>query len=97
MFAVWIVVIGTGKEIKGINWKLALVLALPMMLDGGIQFLATIVSVRSGSAPFYESTNTIRAITGSLFGLAIGMFFFPRLKSELLYNQQVENKNHTNN
>lgn len=81
----WIFVL-QGKHIEGISWKVALLFALPMALDGTIQLIATITSLYTGSEPFYESTNTIRAITGSLFGIAISTFFFPRLNKELSSN-----------
>jgi uncharacterized membrane protein len=68
---------------KGISFTTAFVLALPLMLDGGIQLLGTLYSVFYQTTPFYESTNSIRAITGILFGLAIGLYLFPKLRDEL--------------
>ncbi|MFA5106341.1 MAG: DUF2085 domain-containing protein [Candidatus Micrarchaeia archaeon] len=49
--------------------------AIPIGLDGGIQFLSDI-----GLAPFmYESTNLIRLITGGLIGIVIPFFLIPIL------------------
>lgn len=72
---------------KGLSFKAALVLVLPLVLDGGIQFIATIYSLYTRTEPFYESTNSIRAITGALFGTGIGLFLFPRLRDEISNNQ----------
>lgn len=82
MFAVWLFVM-RGKAVPGISWKTAIAFALPMALDGGIQLIGTIVSIYNQTTPFYESTNTTRAITGTLFAIGVGMFLFPRLRNEL--------------
>jgi uncharacterized membrane protein len=79
---IWIFVMRSGF-VKELRLKVAILLAAPMILDGGIQLLATIYSMYSHSTPFYESTNLLRAITGTMFGLAVGMYLFPRLKKEL--------------
>lgn len=68
---------------KGISFKTAFVLALPLALDGGIQLLASIYSILTHTTPLYESTNSIRAITGIFFGLAVGLYLFPKLRDEL--------------
>lgn len=68
---------------NGISWKLALILALPMVIDGSVQLIGTALSIYNQATPFYESTNLLRAITGTGFGLAVGMFLFPRMKREL--------------
>lgn len=71
---------------KGISLKTAILLSLPLALDGGIQLLSTMYSLYTASTPFYESTNSIRAVTGILFGTGIGLFLFPRLHDELRGN-----------
>jgi len=71
---------------KGASLKVAALLCLPLALDGGIQLLGTMYSILFNTAPFYESTNTLRAITGILFGLGIGLYMFPRLRDELKTN-----------
>ena len=70
-------------KITSIPWQLGIALALPLALDGGIQLISSIVSIFTGNEPFYESTNSIRAITGIFFGLGLGFYLFPRLKKEL--------------
>ncbi|BDQ05034.1 MAG: hypothetical protein KatS3mg084_0552 [Candidatus Dojkabacteria bacterium] len=68
---------------KGLRTIVAVLLVLPLILDGGIQFIATAYSLWASVPPFYESTNSIRAITGILFGTGLGLYFFPRLRDEL--------------
>jgi len=82
IFFAWVYVL-KGKPMEGLSWKVALGFAAPMILDGTIQLIATVISIYSYQALFYESTNTIRSITGVLFGIGVSMFFFPRLKAEL--------------
>lgn len=74
-------------KITRIDWRLALLLCLPMALDGTIQLIAAIYSLVTFSTPFYESTNSIRAITGGLFGLGLGLFMFTTLNRELKNEQ----------
>jgi uncharacterized membrane protein len=77
------VFVGLTKRIK--LPKLALLaVALPMMLDGSIQLIAYLISP---TAPFYESNNPRRFITGFLFGASFGLFAFSTLKEELLGNE----------
>jgi uncharacterized membrane protein len=77
-------------KIPGLSWQTALVFVAPMAFDGGIQLIASVVSLFTGLDPFYESTNSIRAITGSFFGIGLGLYLFPRLKAELGYNSQLD-------
>ncbi len=85
-------VFASRKRISGISLKFAFFLGLPMALDGGIQLIATITSLYNRSTPLYESTNTFRAITGTLFGIAIAMYLFPRLKTEIKEGPQPANE-----
>lgn len=55
-------------------------LMLPMILDGGIQFIAAIVTPKN---PFYESNNLLRLITGLVFGFGFGAFSFGILQEQL--------------
>jgi uncharacterized membrane protein len=82
MFITWLFVL-KGKDFKPISWKVAVLFGLPMALDGGIQLVGTVMSIFNGYTPFYESTNTIRAITGTLFGVGVGLFLLGRMKNEL--------------
>lgn len=80
----------TNHKATGLSLKLTFIIGLPMALDGGIQLLSTVISMKTGTSPFYESTNTIRAITGMLFGLAVAMYLFPRMKKELETPSKIE-------
>jgi uncharacterized membrane protein len=83
LLAVAVLVFTSRKKISGLSWKSALILGLPMALDGTIQLIATISSLYTKTTPFYESTNSLRALTGTFFGTAVGMYLFPRLKTEI--------------
>lgn len=76
-------------KIKGISWQLGIALILPLALDGTIQLIASVISILNGQTPFYESTNSIRAITGTLFGIGLGLYLFPRLKKELIEDENL--------
>jgi uncharacterized membrane protein len=83
MLVAAIFVFTSRKRLAGISLKMAILLGLPMALDGSIQLVSTISSIYSKSTPYYESTNSLRALTGTFFGIAIAMYLFPRLKAEL--------------
>lgn len=59
-------------RLKPPRWFLLLPFMLPMALDGSIQTIATMFSYQ-GNQALYISTNFMRWLTGSLFGLALGM------------------------
>lgn len=63
---------------KGLGILTTVVLCLPLALDGGLQLIASYLALFTGSEPFYVSSNSIRAITGILFGLGLGFFLFPQ-------------------
>ena len=71
------------KNTYKIDYKFTIILCVPLILDGGIQLISTLVSLNTGQTPFYESTNFIRSITAALFGIGISFFFFPRINKEL--------------
>lgn len=70
-----------SNKFTGISFRNAVLLSIPLVLDGSIQYIAMIISLLTATDPFYESNNTLRAFTGSLFGIGIGLFLFPRLKN----------------
>jgi len=55
------------------GWRLvlAIVLAVPMALDGGTQFVATLINMND---PFYMSNNILRIVTGLGFGFVVGVW-----------------------
>jgi uncharacterized membrane protein len=65
------------KKFK-IIWLIPFV--IPIALDGGIQTIATMLGVAGGDN-FYTSTNLMRAFTGGIFGLGIGMFLATMIRS----------------
>ncbi|HRN69840.1 MAG TPA: DUF2085 domain-containing protein, partial [Candidatus Woesebacteria bacterium] len=56
----------------------AFILIIPLGLDGTIQAIAEISSSTS-KLPFYESTNFMRSLTGSIFAIGIAFGLFPFL------------------
>lgn len=67
-------------KLQPVKWYIAGLLILPIALDGGIQTIAEVVSYRSENPVFfYASTNFMRAVTGSLFGLSMGFLILGML------------------
>lgn len=64
---------------KAINWKIFVIYMIPIGLDGGMQTIASIVGFNSGDA-FYISTNLLRMLTGTIFGVGLGLFLMPTLR-----------------
>lgn len=52
---------------------------LPLGVDGTTQLIAEILSQNDARLPFYESTNLIRSVTGTLFGTGMAFALFPHL------------------
>jgi uncharacterized membrane protein len=73
------------KQIK-LKWWVFVLLIIPMILDGSIQFISEFLYLTQESTsitlaePFYLSNNLTRAITGSLFGLGVGLLIHSELK-----------------
>jgi len=67
-------------RLKGIRWYWVLPFVIPIAMDGIIQTVATAVTVDpvgiSGSV-LYISSNLVRFITGSLFGLGVSFWMSP--------------------
>ncbi|MEI7579370.1 MAG: DUF2085 domain-containing protein [bacterium] len=80
---IWGAILTTAITVKfikapklSIYWVIAF--TIPIALDGGIQTIATMLGFTS-SEPFYLSTNLLRMITGSLFGLGLGFWMMPMM------------------
>lgn len=71
------------RYFNGISLLTAFLMSLPLILDSGIQFVSTFLFIAYDVPIFYESTNTLRALTGGLFGIGVGMFLFPKLNKVL--------------
>lgn len=84
------------KPIK-FNWIIIIIASLPMILDGGIQFVSEFIfltQVRWGfdlAKPPYLSNNVMRAVTGTFFGVGIGLVLFSELKDALSNGLEYEN------
>lgn len=80
-----IIVSALNKTVT-VKWWWAVILSIPMALDGGIQFISEFLYLSQESFglslenPFYLSNNLNRAITGALFGIGVGLFIFSELK-----------------
>lgn len=74
------------SKIRPVKFIYALLLAglftAPLAIDGIIQMLAEIRAF-NGALPFYESTNLIRSITGTLMGTGIAFTVFPMLNPKI--------------
>ncbi|MCB0045761.1 MAG: DUF2085 domain-containing protein [Caldilineaceae bacterium] len=74
------------RRIRGIHWKLFLLLALPMAIDGGVQLIG-----------LRESNWLLRTITGALFGVGAIWFLYPFIQTsmdEVIRNEQQLNAPH---
>jgi hypothetical protein len=63
------------------NWRIAVILMMPMVLDVGIQIIAQVFSWDFISDEYIGSISK-RIVTGLLFGIGFGMIVFPNLKVE---------------
>jgi uncharacterized membrane protein len=79
------------KEIKIPSIKILIALTLPIIFDGGIQLISELFKLffETGQM-FYESTNFIRFVTGSFFGITIGLFIFSSLQKQLETKKKKE-------
>lgn len=64
------------KMIK-IRW--VILLCLPLIIDGGTQLMSLMLNALIQTPNFYESTNLLRAVTGTLFGIGLGGSLFAYL------------------
>jgi uncharacterized membrane protein len=68
------------KLVRGMRWYWVLPFTIPIALDGGVQTIATMLSINSATGiPVYVSTNFMRMITGGLFGMGLGLWIMPNL------------------
>jgi len=78
--------VGFSSKKITVKWWIAALATIPMALDGGIQFVSEFLFLAQNSfglsisEPFYLSNYVTRAITGSIFGIGVGLFIFTELK-----------------
>lgn len=63
-------------RLRGLKLYQILPFMIPIGLDGGIQTIANLMAFTSDQ-PLYISTNLMRAITGSIFGVGLGLTVLP--------------------
>ncbi|MEI6887289.1 MAG: DUF2085 domain-containing protein [bacterium] len=73
-------VITKYTNIGSLKWYFAILLTIPIALDGGIQTFAEVLNAGKNITQFYESNDLFRMITGTLFGLGVGFWMWPSLK-----------------
>ncbi len=72
-----------GIKVRPLNlWGYAL-LALPMLIDGGYQWLSYLINFFYARFPTHETTVHLRLITGALFGLGTVWLAYPHLQQAL--------------
>lgn len=81
---------GFMKSKPRIKWYVIALVALPLVMDGTIQFISEFLYLtqqRWGldlAKPPYLSNNVTRAVTGTFFGFGIGLVLFSELKDALI-------------
>jgi uncharacterized membrane protein len=68
----------------------AVLMTLPLALDGTIQLIAEISKLSSVALPFYESTNLTRSITGALMGIGLAFAFLPLTRFDNDYSLKLK-------
>lgn len=90
---IWLAFLLTTLAVKfkliktGLSWYWIVPFMIPIAMDGGIQTIATIIGLRSNEQ-FYLATNFSRMITGSIFGIGLGIIIAPFLYEEQQLYQQ---------
>lgn len=83
---IWLGILSAGILVKFLTvrvlkWYEVALFTIPIALDGGIQLIATMIGFAEDGEVFYASTNLTRMITGAFFGIGIGLWIFPVLKT----------------
>ena len=80
----------SGRRIKSLHWALWLLIGIaPIGLDGFSQLFSQFNWHWLATAlPYRESTPFLRALTGSLFGLATAWFAYPNIEESMAETRQ---------
>ncbi len=80
----------TGRRIKSLHWMLWLLIGIaPIGLDGFSQLFSQFNwQWLEAVVPYRESTPFLRALTGSLFGLATAWFAYPSIEESMNETRQ---------
>jgi uncharacterized membrane protein len=65
-------------NIKPLKWYWLIIFIIPIALDGGVQTIATLFGFYN-SEPIYMSTNLMRMLTGTFFGIGFGLWIMPNM------------------
>lgn len=82
------------KNIQPLTFYSLVLYSIPMAMDGGLQTVGTLIGYSSSSS-FYTSNNFFRMLTGTLFGGAMGLFMFTRIKE--ISNEEAKSSKITKN
>jgi len=66
-------------QIRPFKWYWVIVCTAPIAIDGLVQTVATVFGYAGGD-PLYMSTNFMRMLTGSIFGLGTGLWMMSSLR-----------------
>ncbi len=77
-------------RVKGLKWYQVIPFVVPILLDGGIQGIASVLGASNNF--LYVSTNFMRALTGSIFGAGLGLFLMPQLVNMEITVDDIGNK-----
>ena len=80
----------SGRRIKSLHWVLWILIGIaPIGLDGFSQLFSQFNWHWLATAlPYRESTPFLRALTGSLFGLATAWFAYPNIEESMAETRQ---------
>lgn len=90
---IWIGFLGVALAVKfkfikkSLAWYWIVPFTIPLALDGGVQTIATIIGFGSNEQ-FYLATNLTRMITGSIFGMGLGIVIAGFLQEEEMLSRQ---------
>ncbi len=69
-------------RLKPISPIWLIIFITPIILDGGFQLFCELLNTSGINFIDYESTNFSRFVTGSAFGIALGLYIFPTIQKE---------------
>lgn len=84
---IYLILSRKNKKIYKFDWKIALILTIPIAVDGIFQLIAELLGFDWVPQSYFDN-QLKRIVTGVLFGIAIVMIAFPLLQEEekIVYN-----------
>lgn len=77
------------NHIKPLKFRYIFIFALPMAIDGGIQLLSGANAILNESEFVYASSNFLRMLTGSFFGIGLGITVMPIIKGDEKFESNI--------